>query len=78
MANSVQFDYTLLEKRIRQCFGSKAKYAEVSKTICRTSLIYKMKNKWPFTDEEMLEASELLKFENGVDDIPKYFFTPLV
>ena len=74
----MKFDYSLLENRIIQCYGTKKRYAEKSKTLCRTSLTHKLNNRSPFTDDEMKEASELLQFENGVNDIPKYFFTPLV
>lgn len=59
-------------------YGSKKNYAEHSKTLCRTSLTQKLKNRVSFTDAEMIEASKMLKFENGVYDIPIYFFTPEV
>lgn len=71
----MNFDYTDLERKITEVFGTKKNYAEHSKTLCRTSLTHKLKNRVPFTDEEIKEAAELLKFENGVQDIPKYFFT---
>lgn len=74
----MNFDYTNLELQIIRVFGTKTKYAEESNTLSRTSLINKLKNRVPFTDEEMIEAVELLKFENGTEDIPHYFFTPKV
>ncbi len=74
----MKFDYSKLESRILSFYGSKKKYAEVSKTLCRTSLTHKLNNKVPFDDLEMKEASELLRFEKGVKDIPIYFFTPKV
>ena len=74
----MNFDYSKLELRIIEIFGTKTKYSEKSKTLSRTSLTHKLKNRVPFTDEEMIEAVDLLKFENGVNDIPLYFFTPTV
>lgn len=74
----MEFDYSRLEGRIIQVFGSKTKYIEKSNTLSRSSLFFKLKNEVPFTDEEMKEAVELLEFDNGVNDIPLYFFTPKV
>lgn len=67
------YDYSKLEGRIIEMFGSRSEYSTKS-GVCRTSLSKKLNNKIGFTQIEMYQASKLLQFKNGVKDIPVYFF----
>lgn len=71
----MHFDYTELEKRIKELYHTKARFADALK-MSRTSLYGKLLGNRQFRQAEMVEALRLLKVE--LKEISRYFFTPEV
>lgn len=69
----MEFDYKKLNSRISEVFGTQDNYAKKAE-MSRTTLNKKLNNVTKFNVDDMKRASELLEFENGVEDIPSYFF----
>ncbi len=70
----MQYDYSKLLGRITEIFGTQRNFANAMD--CSEQLISARLNNtsaWPQSD--ILKAATVLKFENGIDSIPQYFFT---
>lgn len=68
----MQYDYSKLEVKIVEKFGTQREFAEAMKIPKRT-LSLKLNNRVPWKQNEMHKASELLGFPKS--DIQVYFFT---
>ena len=62
----LEYDYSKLDGRITEIFGSRRKFAEA---IGRS----KMNNKIPFDQGEMEKSADVLNFP--VEELGEYFFT---
>jgi hypothetical protein len=69
------FDYSKLRGKIREKFGVQAGFAEAMGKSCAT-ISGKLNNDVDFTQSEIIKAVNVLGLKG--DDIPTYFFTPLV
>lgn len=69
----MEYDYSALRGRIVEIFGTQARFAAAMGRSERT-ISLKLDNKVEWKQDEMILASKILKFENGVASIPKYFF----
>lgn len=65
------YDYRKLSGKIVEVFGTQAKFAEAMEKSERT-ISLKINGKIDWTQEEMIKAAQLLRFD--VTDIPSYFF----
>ena len=72
MTKKVNFDYSDLEKKYKEVFGSQERFADAI-GIDRTSLIKRLSNEIPFKANEIKKAAELLKI--GPEELHLYFFT---
>lgn len=68
----MSFNYAKLRGRIREVFGTQARFAEAM-GFSTTSLSAKLNNQVEFSQSEIDRGSELLKIEKA--EIPTYFFT---
>ena len=66
------FDYSKLNGRIREVFGTQKKFAE-SMRISSATISKKLTGKTYFDQQEVFQATELLGIRPG--DITVYFFT---
>jgi len=66
------YDYSKLEGRIVEKFGTRKNFAEAFGTSERTMSL-KLNNRVPWKQDEMQKASNLLDFPES--DIQAYFFT---
>ena len=71
----IQFDYSKLRGRIREVFGTQAKFANEMK-ITTATLSSKLNNAVEFKQGEMDRACDLLTI--GASEIKDYFFTEKV
>lgn len=71
----MNFNYAKLRGRIKEIFNTQAAFAEAM-GISTTSLSEKLNNKVEFTQKEIEKTIELLHIPK--EEIPIYFFTPLV
>ncbi|WP_455652068.1 DUF739 family protein [Phascolarctobacterium sp.] len=65
------YDYSLLEKKIKEVFFSKERFAE-KMGISRASLYSKLIGKTQFKQSEMLKALKLLNLKES--ELSRYFF----
>ena len=75
MTQKLEFDYTSLEKKYKNVFGTQEAFAEAI-GIDRTSLIKRLSNEVPFKGNEIKLAALLLGI--SADEIHLYFFTEKV
>jgi len=68
----MEFDYSRLRGRIRECFGTEAAFA-AEMHMGRVSLSQRLNNILEFSAPEMLSACNLLNIPTV--EIPAYFFT---
>lgn len=68
----MQYDYSKLEGKIVEKYGTRKDFAEAMETSERT-LSLKLNNRVPWKQNEMHKASKLLDFPES--DIQVYFFT---
>lgn len=71
----MEFDYTLLRRRIREKYDTDADFARDMR-ISPASLRQKLRNNGDFTMSQMLKAADLLDID--ARSIPKYFFVEKV
>ena len=69
------FDYSKVRGKIKEIFGTQAAFADVMK-MSSVSLSEKLNNKVQFSQKEIDRACDLLQISK--DEIPTYFFTPIV
>ena len=67
----MSYDYKKLAGRIVEIFGTQGKFAEAMNKSERT-ISLKMNNRIDWTQDEMIRASDILKFP--LSEIPLYFF----
>lgn len=68
----MEYDYSKLNGKIREVFGTQSAFAEAMK-IGKTSLSYKLNNKSEWTQAEMTNAMDLLHIPYS--SVRAYFFT---
>lgn len=68
----MKFDYTKLERLIKEKFYTKERFAD-KMGIGRTALFSKLTGKTQFKQSEMIKAMELLGFKK--EELSAYFFT---
>ncbi len=70
----MQYDYSDLLGRITKICGTQRNFAEA---MGRSEQLIsnRLNNSASWPQGDILKASEILKFENGIDSIPQYFFT---
>ena len=68
----MQFDYTLLKRKIKGEIGTQIQMAEVMGMSVMT-LNSRLCNRLPFTQDEIVTMCEILHIPKG--KIPQYFFT---
>ena len=68
----LEYDYSKLDGRITEIFGSRRKSAEAIGRSERTVSL-KMNNKIPFDQGEMEQSADVLNFP--VEELGEYFFT---
>lgn len=68
---NIQFDYSMLEGKIKQYFDTQEKFAEVV-PMARSSLNQKLQNKGSFSDRNIYRMCELL--EIPIERSHEYFF----
>lgn len=71
---AIDFDYSKLRGKIRECYGAEIKFAKALGVSANT-LSAKLNCKVAFTSDEMVNACNLLGI--SMDDATEYFFTPL-
>lgn len=71
----MSYDYSKLRGRIREKYGTQAKFAEAL-GVSTSTLSQRLTGLTEFTQEEIAKSSDLLGFEKA--DIPSYFFTAKV
>lgn len=69
------YDYSKLNGKIIEVFGTRRKFAEKMDRSERT-ISLKLNNKIPWTQSEMQKAMEILNFQ--IEEIQVYFFTAKV
>lgn len=69
------YDYSKLNGKIIEVFGTRRKFAEKMNRSERT-ISLKLNNKIPWTQSEMQKAMEILNFQ--IEEIQVYFFTAKV
>lgn len=69
------YDYSKLNGKIIEVFGTRRKFAEKMNRSERT-ISLKLNNKIPWTQTEMQKAMEILSFQ--IEEIQEYFFTAKV
>lgn len=69
----IEFDFSKLQGRIIEKYGTRAKFAEAM-GLKLGALLARLKNKTGWKDYEIHEASQLLEIDPT--DIPLYFFAP--
>lgn len=75
VVNKVVFDYAKLRGKIKEVFGTQAKFAE-KMNMSTVTLSAKLNGSVPFTAPEINRACELLGI--ALEFIPIYFFTEKV
>jgi hypothetical protein len=71
----VTFNFGLLREKIKNDFSTQENFADAL-GIGRTSLNQRLNNVSEFSSKEILKSCELLSISR--EDIPVYFFTPIV
>ena len=74
-AMDIEFDYTQLSGRIKEKIGTRKNLAK-ELGISEMTMWYKMHNRFPFTQSEILGICKLLNIPKS--KIPAYFFTTKV
>ncbi len=75
MSRKIKYDYSKLEGRIKEFFGTQGKGSEAM-NLSEKSLSDKINNKSGWKQEQIETACEVLQIERQF--IGLYFFTPLV
>lgn len=73
--DTMAYDYSKLNGKIVEVFGTRGKFAEEMNLSERTVSL-KLNNKIPWKQTEIQKAMEILNFQ--VEEIQDYFFTRLV
>lgn len=70
----MQYNYGKLLQRIKDVYETQKNFAK-KMGLSEHSISRKLNNEMPWSQKDMLKASEVLEFENGTASIPEYFFT---
>lgn len=73
MNHKICFDYSALEGKIKQYYGTQEKFA-MAISMSRSKLNQVLQNKSDFTSRKIQTICKLLDINNS--EIPEYFFKP--
>ncbi len=69
----MEYDYRALLGKVLEVFGTQAAFAKAI-GLSERSVSLRFNNKVEWDQNDMVRSAEELAFENGVNDIPRYFF----
>lgn len=69
----MEYDYRALIGRVYEIFGTQAAFAKAI-GLSERSVSLRLNNKVEWGQNDMVRSAKELAFENGANDIPRYFF----